>query len=171
MGADLKGKKSTIKRTNMHRKRALRIMGKVTLWSWESSAGLDGVRTSRGTARIMGIERDLSQKNVNLITTQQLNWAVCCRALCELNGDVWVESEIRSIRDINVNEMADQYERMREQVLSSVQKRHVVDLGWICQTFTKEDVVDTNFELKALGKVSETRKYDWNKAEELENDS
>lgn len=167
----MKGKKSTIKRTNMHRKRALRIMGKVTLWSWESSAGLDGVRTSIGTAKIMGIERDLSQKNVNLIIRQQLNWAVCCRALCELNGQVWVESELRSVRGININEIGEHYETMREQVLSSVQKRHVVDLGWICQTFTQKDVVDSNFELKSLGVVSETRKYDWNKAEEIENDS
>jgi hypothetical protein len=155
----------------MHRKRALRVMGKVTLWSWESSFVSEGVRISSGTARIMGLERSLNQSNVDLITRQQLNWAVSSRALCKLNDEVWVESEICSVRNINVNELADYYQQMRELVLESVQKRHVVDVGWICQTFSKKDVVDSNFELMHLGEITEIRKYNWNKSTEIENDN
>lgn len=144
----------------MHLKRAKRLFSKVTLVSWESSE-VSGARTSFGTVNLAGVKKPLSQKEVNLLCTYHLDWIVCCRALCELNGEVWVESEIRAVRGVKINELAQEYEAMREKVLESVQVRHIVDLGWICKTFTDKEQIDSCIELELLDPITEERKRDW----------
>lgn len=155
-----KKQKSSCKKLQ-HRNRAKRLMQNVLLQSWESSEVLEGDRTCQGIAKIMGVERQLNQRDVNLIVKQRLNWTICCRALCELNGEVWVETEIVAAKDIMVNDFAEHYDKMREQVLACVNKVHVVDVGWICHTFGNKQILDTNFELTWLGEVSDERRQAW----------
>ena len=151
-----------------HAKRAKRLMGNVRLTSWESSFVLsgEGIRTSYATAKVMGVERVLDQGQVNLIVKQRLNWVVVCRALCELNGDMWIESEAVSIKDFKINDLADHYEKMREQVMASVNKRQVVDVGWICHTFRQKSPIDDNLELKDVEPITEERRNAWQYMEE-----
>lgn len=159
----MKKKQKTSKQKKAHKDRAKRLMQNITLYSWESSEILEGTRTSTAIARLMGIDRALNQKDVNLIVRQRLNWTIACRALCEVSGDTWVETEIVSANDFMINDLAEHYERMREQVLASVNTRTVCDLGWICRSFNKNNPIDTNFELKFLGRVTPERKSAWQK--------
>lgn len=163
-----KKKQKTSKQKAAHAKRAKRLMQDVTMWSWESSKELEGARTCTAIAKVMGFERNLDQSSVDLIVRQRLNWVIVCRAVCELNGEVWVESEAVSAKDFMINDLAEHYERMREEVLKCVQKRHVVDVGWLCRTFNKNSPIDDNTELKYLGVVDTYRKAAWQKLLEEE---
>lgn len=109
-------------------------MNNITLYSWESSEIIEGSRTSTAIAKIGPVKRQLTQKQVNLITTHRLNWSICCRAICEVNNDRWIETEIISVKDLKINDLAEHYEVMREQVLAAVNTKSILDLGWICQS-------------------------------------
>lgn len=150
----------------MHRKRASRLLGDLTFWSWESSTVTDGTRTCTAIGKVMGVQRNLDQSAVNTAVQQRLNWVVVCRALCEVNGEVWVESEIRSVRDLKLNDIGEHYEAMRDGVIASVNTRSIVDIGWLCQSFTKTDKVDTNLDLLYLGEVTQQRREAWRQHEE-----
>ena len=155
------GIKDPKKKKNQHRLRAMRLMNNITLFSWESSEVIEGSRTCTALAKISHVTRQLNQKNVNLIATHRLNWVIVCRAICSVNNDAWIETEIRSVKDICVNELADEYDNMREAVLASVNSKQVVDLGWLAQSFDKNNPIDTNLELKHLGIVDSHRKAAW----------
>ena len=128
-------------------KRAQRFFSNTRLWSWESMIDQNGSRISHGEARCGFVWKPLSQKEVDSLIIRNNNWVICCRALCRTNDSVWIESEIRSARDIKVNDFSFMYDELRDSVLSQVQKRHVIDIGWIVHSFGKDDRIDSNFEL------------------------
>ena len=156
------------KRTKKHdpNKRARRFFSNVRIWSWESTVASEGERFANAECKTGMIWRHLSQKHVNGIVARTHNWVVCCRALCRLKGDVWVESEIRSARNIRVNDLAEEFDRMRIEVLNSVQLAHVVDVGWIIQSFHENDRIDDLIEIAHQGEVTEERAKAWAKSNE-----
>lgn len=128
-------------------KRAQRFFNNTRLWSWESMIDQSGSRISHGEARCGFVWKPLSQKEVDSLIRRNNNWVICCRALCVAGDKEWIESEIRSARDIKVNDFSFMYDELRDAVLSQVQKRHVIDVGWIVNSFGKNDRIDSNFEL------------------------
>lgn len=154
---------STKKRNKKHNpdKRAQRFFSNTRLWSWETMRDSKGQRLSHGEARCGFVWKPLSQREVDNLITRNNNWAVCCRALCHVNGSTWIESEIRSARDIKVNDFADLYDDLRNAVLSQVRLSHVVDVGWIVQSFGKFDRTDSNFELVYQGEITQERAERW----------
>lgn len=151
-------------------KRAQRFFSNTRLWSWESMVDESGMRISHGEARCGFAWKQLSQKEVDGLIVRNNNWVVCCRALCEVNGKEWIESEIRSARDIKINDLAFIYDELRESVLSSVQRCHVVDVGWIVHSFNKHDRIDDNFELAYPEYVTDERRAKWAKLNETYHD-
>lgn len=142
-------------------KRAQRLLSNTRIWSWESTAVTDVQRIAYGETKVGMFWRQLGQKQVKSIVARPQNWVICCRALCELNGDIWVESEFRSLRSVCVNDLYDEFESMRLDVIKAQRKDHIVDVGWIIQTFDKDDRIDSNLELYECGEVTEMRRNNW----------
>lgn len=151
------------KRNKKHNqvKRARRFFSNVRIWSWESTVVTDGARYAHGECKAGFVWRDLDQKTVNAIVKRNHNWVVCCRALCMSGGKTWVESEIRSARDIKVNELSDEFEKLRKEVLDAQRLDHVIDVGWIVQTFGEKDRIDDLIECAHLGPITKERAEAW----------
>ena len=141
--------------------RAKRFFSNVRIWSWESTARTEDMRIAHGEAKLGMFWRDLDQKTVNSIVARPSNWVICARAVCRLRDDVWIETEIRSAKNIRVNDMADEFEKMRKEVLKAQKLCHVVDVGWIIQTFDKKDRIDDLIETVHIGPVTTERQEDW----------
>lgn len=142
-------------------KRCQNVFSNVRLWSWESMRD-DGVQTAHGMARVGFVWRDLNQQQVSNIVSHSNNWIIVCRALCRLGDDEWIESEMIAAHAMKVNDFQNEYRRMREGVLASVNRKHVIDVGWIVQSF--KDIAkldDETLPLFELGKVSEERRSYW----------
>lgn len=142
-------------------KRCQQVFSNVRLWSWESMRE-DGVQIAHGMARIGFVWRDLDQQQVSSIVDKSNNWIVVCRALCRLGGDEWIESESVAARALKVNDLQEEYRRMRAGVLSSVNKRHVIDVGWIVQSFKEIELLDDeSLPLLNKGRASDERRNLW----------
>lgn len=156
------------KRTKNHNqvKRAKRFFSNVRIWSWESTAVSEGERIAHAECKAGFIWRDLDQKTVNAIVKRNHNWVVCYRALCMSNGSVWVESEIRSVRDVKVNDLGEEFEKLRNEVLEGQRLSQVIDVGWIIQTFAEKDRIDGLIELAHQGPINKERADAWAKSNE-----
>lgn len=154
------------KRKHNPDRRAQRFFSNTRLWSWESTVSSEGYRISHGEVKCGFLWKQLTQKDVNFLITKNNNWAVCCRAVCKSGADVWVETSLRSARDLKINELADVYDTLRLEVLEAVQSRHIIDIGWIVQSFHKKDRIDDGFELVELGELTEERREHWLKSNE-----
>lgn len=142
-------------------KRCQNVFSNVRLWSWESERE-NGVQTADGKARIGFVWRYLNQQQVSNIVSHSNNWIIVCRALCRLGDDEWIESEMIAAHAMKVNDFQNEYRRMREGVLASVNRKHVIDVGWIVQSF--KDIAkldDESLPLFELGKVSDERRNSW----------
>lgn len=142
-------------------KRCQNVFSNVRLWSWESMRE-DGTQIAHGMARVGFVWRDLNQQQVSSIVDKSNNWIIVCRALCRLGNDEWIESEMIAAHSMKVNDFQAEYRRMREGVLASVNRKHVVDVGWIVQSF--KDIAkldDESLPLYEKGKVSEERRSYW----------
>lgn len=142
-------------------KRCQQVFSNVRLWSWESMRE-NGQQTAYGMARVGFVWRDLNQQQVSNIVSHSNNWIIVCRALCRLGDDEWIESEMIAAHSMKVNDFQDEYRRMREGVLASVNRQHVVDVGWIVQSF--KDIAkldDEKMPLFEKGRVSEERRNQW----------
>lgn len=159
-------KKRRVKKHNPD-KRAQRFFSNTRLWSWESTVVTEGQRISYGKVKLGAGWKYLSQKDVDYLIKKNNNWVICCRALCKLGAEVWVETSMRSARDIKINELAHVYDEMREEVFSQSKRCHTVDVGWIVQSFHKADRIDNeDFYLTDLGEVSDERQAAWAKSDE-----
>jgi len=144
-------------------KRCQQVFSNVRLWSWESMRE-DGVQIAHGMARIGFVWRDLDQRQVSSIVDKSNNWAIICRALCRFPGDTddCIEQELISLPMVRVNDLQEQYRKMRAGVLASVNKRHVIDVGWIVQSYKDVTPVDDEYlPLFQKGRVSEERRNQW----------
>lgn len=142
-------------------KRCQNVFSNVRIWSWESERE-NGVQTAAGMARVGFVWRYLNQQQVSNIVSHSNNWIIVCRALCRLGDDEWIESEMIAAHAMKVNDFQNEYRRMREGVLASVNRKHVIDVGWIVQSF--KDIAkldDESLPLFELGKVSEDRRSYW----------
>lgn len=142
-------------------KRCQTVFSNVRLWSWESMRE-NGIQTAYGMARVGFVWRDLNQQQVSNIVSHSNNWIIVCRALCRLDYDEWIESEMIAAHSMKVNDFQEEYRRMREGVLASVNRKHVVDVGWIVQSFKNiAKLDDESLPLFEKGRVSEERRNQW----------
>lgn len=157
------------RKKNNNVRRAQRVFQNTRIWSWESEVDRDGVREAHAESKIGIGWKPLTHKLAANMTRLRHNWVIVCRALCRCGDDIWIESEMRSVENAKINDFIDVYDEMREAVLNSVQKRHVIDCGWIIQTFGKDDRIDNErLPLIYLGSAEEERKTAWHLAQQLE---
>lgn len=157
------GKRAGVRKQNAGILRAQRFFGRTRIHTWESSWGSDGSRTAFAQTRTIRGWEDLEQDIAEGVIRYPNNWMICCRALCRTpSGSEWVEHDIRSVRSVSLECFKGLYKELRESVLAEVRTDHVVDMGWICQTWL-EDRLDTDHEwyLHDIGTYSADRQQAW----------
>lgn len=148
-------------------KRESRALSVVRLWSWESMLEEGGATVSHGEVRLGCVWKQLSQEQVTKISSGPRNWAICCRALCRIDEpeEIWLETSLRSIKDVKVNDLEQMYSEMRQDVMDTLEEDghldKVVDCGWMLVSFPKNDVIDSGFESKHIGQVNKNRHMLW----------
>lgn len=113
------------------------------LWRWESEfneAGesMGNIEKKMGFCWTKAGWSDLA-KAVN--GTHKL--AVCIRAVCMNDSDTWgVSEDFYPDQPLKVNEIESFYFEQRNGLLSGIQKAHIVDVGWVIQTYSQFKQVD-----------------------------
>ena len=156
-------------RTKKHssNKRINSTFSNVRLWSWESMIDKDKTTVSHGELRIGHVWREMAQKQVTDLAALPMNWSICCRALCSNpeDGSVWLETSLRTVRDIRVNALAELYAEMRKDVMDELKDDglldSVLDCGWIMRTFKNTDPIDSGYESQHVGEISPNRHKLW----------
>jgi len=129
-------------------------------------------RISHAEAMIGYVMRPLVQKQVQMIVSKPNNWVICCRSLCWTgSGDPWVEEDSVSFRNTRVNELVEHYDEMRKYIMTQCQYRQIYDVGWIIQTFDKNDKIDSGLSLYGLGEVNKLRQQIWLQTEKDKNNA
>lgn len=151
--------------------------GNVRMWRWESdhdpNEKLDNIHYVNMEVRKSPMMRHYIRQPTSRIpqmANYPQNWMLCCRALCQSGNDEWVETEMVAFKNMRLTSFSDHYFDMRDKVLEAVQRRHIVDLGWIAHTTNNRTSLDSNWELYALGHSAEERQMLWNHSEKLVQD-
>lgn len=154
------------KHNNPH-KRGQRFFGRSRLWSWESELDADRTRIAYAEGRFGAGWVSIPPDVVRALVARPQNWIVCCRALCQQgDGDEWLETEIAEVRDLQLNNLEPIYADMRKGVLASVHPAHVIDVGWIAQTWRNASQTDSDrWYLAHTGQSAEIRRKAWLEAQ------
>lgn len=166
-----------MKKNHLKRMQAY-FAGNVRMWRWESvhdpQEKQDNIHYVNMEVRKSPMMKNYIRQRTSLIpqmANYPMDWMLCCRALCKSNNDVWVETEMVSFKNMALTSFSDHYFDMRDKVLDAVQRRHIIDLGWIAHTTNKKTTsLDSNWELYALGEPTEERQMLWNYSEKLVKD-
>lgn len=164
------------KRNKKHNpnKRAQAVFNNTRLWSWESMIEEDGTRISYGEAKIGFNWIPLSQKQVNAVVINNNNWTICCRAYCRnaATNEEWLETSIRTIIDVKINDLSNLYAEMRDEVIETLREADelntIIDVGWILNSFGASSRIDSGFELAHQGEPSSERYEKYLQAQPLE---
>lgn len=145
------------------RKRSERFFGNTRVWSWESDYDQTGLRSAYGETKQGVVWMPVPPTVLQSFLEAPHNWSIGCRALCQApDGDEWVEWEAMQAKQFRINDIGDYYHKMRAMVMEEVQQRHVIDVGWIAQTYLKTGRIDDeSWILKRIGKPSQIRRESW----------
>ena len=143
-------------------KRATRFFQNARLWSWESQTK-NNERIVEAETKLCVHWQDLSPRVSNKVVSSTNNWLVCCRAILLFqDGTTAIESEEVQCRNKKVNDFTEIYDEMRARVLASAQEAHIVDVGWICQTFGSQKQLDKiEIDRVHIGSVNILRQLHW----------
>jgi len=157
----MSNKKSGGKKHNAD-KRATKFFQNARLWSWESQS-TNGKRFVEAETKCCISWTALTPRIANKVVASTNNWLVCCRAVLMFpDGSTAIESEEVQCRNKKVNDFAEVYDEMRARVLASAQEAHIVDVGWICQTFQTQAQLDKiNIERVHVEPVTILRQMQW----------
>lgn len=108
------------------------------LWRWESEFSLEtfdslgNIEKKLAFAWISATWADLERA-----ITHQHKYAICIRALCMNDEASWeITKELRPEGKLKVSDMEEMYFEERIELLNDVQKAHIVDAGWVIQTYS-----------------------------------
>lgn len=115
-------------------------------WRWESEfdektlESLGNIQTKKGIVWTASDWNDLAD-----FTNKKHRFAVCIRAVCMNDSEEWGVSElIYPDQQIKIEELEDFYFEHRKALLEDVQTRHIVDVGWVIQTYSNFNQVDND---------------------------
>lgn len=147
-------------------KRAQRFFGNTRIWTFEADRGTDDTQVAYAQTRTPRGWESMADDVANAVIRHRNNWMICVRALCMTPaGDEWVEDETRIVRNVALNDFDSLYLDLRDEVLKAQRLDHVVDLGWIAGTFTKE-ARDEDLVLHKIGRSTEERRKVWRRVHE-----
>ena len=138
------------------------------VWTWEADRAEDDHQVAYAQKYMGGFWRDVGPKITGGVLVHPQNWAVCIRALCWTGqGDSWVEEVTVTCRNTKLQDLESVYLPYRDEVLAACQLRHVIDCGWLAQTFSKRDPADSDrWAMIELGAVTEQRQAIWRRVKE-----
>jgi len=104
-------------------------------WRWESEhTGADSVghiRIQRGLIWTMPDHRELA-----VFIQRKHLFAVCIRATMMHDDDIWeLTSQLYPDAPLLINDFEEVYQEQRRELLSGAQTQHIVDVGWVIQTY------------------------------------
>lgn len=167
---------------NSPHKRGQRFFGRSRLWAWESDLDADGTRLAYAEGYFGAGWVQIPPDVVRALVARPQNWIVCCRALCRHpGGEEWIESEIASVESLKLNELEPIYADMREGVLAAVHPTHIIDMGWIAQTWReranreRDEAAEAALKRKPwymahVGQAAELRRSAWLEAASQDQD-
>ena len=163
-------KKKRVRKHDADR-RATKFFQNVRLWSWESNTGEDGKRFVEAETKLCVMWDALTPRVANRIVSSTNNWLVCCRAvLMFADSTTAIESEEVQCRNKKVNDFAEVYDEMRARVMATAQEAHIVDVGWICQTFQTQAQLDRiDIERVHVEPVTVLRQLHWQQQKDVQN--
>lgn len=133
-------------------------------WRWESDfdpetfVSIGNVHVRKGMFWSAADQEDLDD-----LITKSHRLVVCIRAVCMNGSDSWeITSELRPAIAVKVPELEKLYFDLRKELLEDVQKRHIVDVGWIIQTYTQPKQIENDRWWRyAMGAASKERQELW----------
>lgn len=136
---------------------------KFRVWTWEADRAKDGEQVAYSQKYMGGFWRDVGPNITSGVLARPQNWAVCIRALCWTGqGDPWIEEVSVICRNTKLQDLESVYLPYRAEVLNACQTRHVIDCGWLAQTFSKRDPADSDrWAMIKMGGVSAERQAVW----------
>lgn len=155
-------------------KRAQRFFSNTRLWSWESDLDREtSTRISYGEVRYANVWRPLNTRQVQELITRVNNWVVLYRALCWFEG--WAQPEVvhtsYTMKNVAIKDFKGIHDQLKEETLEKVQTRHIVDAGWLVQSFGRMPRTDDpKLPLVGLPEASEEHRTAWRLACLLEQD-
>ena len=148
-------------------KRAQRFFSNTRLWSWESRLDKNGEATSHAEVRRGGMWQQLNQNQVDGVRKHSNNWTVCYRFLMMYDdGEVRLHSEFGSFRNTKLIDLSTTVGKFRQSLLSKIQRRHILDSGWLAQSFLSDPRDNEGFENHDLDGATEERRMLWSYAQE-----
>lgn len=73
------------------------------------------------------------------------NLAICVRAICMNETDEWgISEQYYPDKPCKIDEFEKYYFDNRKAMLDQIQKQHIVDVGWVIQTYSKFNQVDND---------------------------
>lgn len=150
------------KRHNGTRRAKTFFNQKFRVWTWE--ADRDSKGQSAYAQKHMGtFWREVDVPTTEAVLSRPQNWCVCIRALCWTgSGNPWIEDITFIARDLRLQDLEGEYLPRRDEVLAACQTRHVVDCGWLAQTFSGQVPADKdNWSMIKVGDVTRERMGRW----------
>lgn len=115
-------------------------------WTWESEFDVT-TGNSDGNIRIKrGLYWDLvTALEVHNFKNMAHRLAICIRIECMNETASWgVPTVFYPTELVKIPEMEDFYKEQRSLLLEQVQQRHVVDVGWVLQTYSNRSQVEND---------------------------
>lgn len=115
-------------------------------WTWESEFNPQ-TGDSDGNLRIKrSIVWDLvTALEVHNFKNMSHKLAICIRIECMNVSAAWgIPTVFYPAELIKISEMEDFYKEQRKQLLEQVQYRHIVDVGWVLQTYSNRNQVEND---------------------------
>lgn len=113
-------------------------------WRWESDFdersfhSIGNLQVRKGAFWVSPKSKDL---NDFLFRSHRIS--ICVKVICMNEDDEWrVTADIHPDKPCRVSEFEEFYFDLRNDLVNSVQKRHICDVGWVIRTYANQREVD-----------------------------
>ena len=90
------------------------------------------------------------------------NWTLILRVILWYpDGNVDIQTAIAHKHNVNLNTLEEESKVMRAEIIKHAKMEHIVDIGWLAETFDKTPR-DTGQDMVDLGEITEERQQLWN---------
>lgn len=128
------------------------------LWRWESEfdpvslVSIGNIEKKLAFAWIAATWADLERA-----TDKSHKLAVCIRVVCMNDTDTWETSkELRPSGNVKISDVEEVYFQERKELVEEQNKAHIVDVGWVIQTYSNPNQID-NDKWWRVGSVKATK--------------
>ena len=133
----------------------------VRLYSWESERTASDEFVNAMVKMSFGWI-DVDGKMSFNLTKQSRNWTLILRTILWYpDGNVDIKTAVTHERGVKLDDLEELSKKMRCEVIKTSKLEHIVDIGWIAQTFDKTPNIGELDEYD-MGEITEERQMLWN---------